>query len=139
MNIKIAQNITMPKVDLKAKPFNLSDEDIKWVKDTIAGMSDEEKIGQLFINLFFFGEDKFSGNTLTNEQLLEKFHIGGARYQGGTSDQVQDLINNLQTHSKIPLLVAANCDAGGNGAMNDGTYVAAAAMCEASGDEQVSL
>ena len=46
---------------------------------------------------------------------------------------------NLQTHSKIPLLVAANCDAGGNGAMNDGTYVAAAAMCEASGDEQVSL
>ena len=37
MNIKIAQNITMPKVDLKAKPYNLSDEDIKWVKDTIAG------------------------------------------------------------------------------------------------------
>ena len=139
MEIKIAQNITMPKVDLKAKPFNLSDEDIKWVKDTIAGMSDEEKIGQLFINLFFFGEDKFSGNNFTSQQLLEKFHIGGARYEGGTSDQVQDLINELQTHSKIPLLVAANCDAGGNGAMKDGTYVAAAAMCEASGDEQVSF
>ena len=139
MNIKIAQNIAMPKVDLKAKPYNLSDEDVKWVKDTIAGLSDEEKIGQLFINLFFFGEDKFSGNNFTSQQLLEKFHIGGARYQGGTSDQVQDLINELQTHSKIPLLVAANCDAGGNGAMNDGTYVAAAAMCEASGDEQVSF
>ena len=83
----------MPKVDLKAKPYNLSDEDIKWVKDTISGMSDEEKIGQLFINLFFFGEDKFSGNTFTNKELLEKYHIGGARYQGGTSDQVQDLIN----------------------------------------------
>ena len=135
MKPKIAQNITMPKVDLKAKPYNLSDEDIKWVKDTIAGMSDEEKIGQLFINLFFFGEDKFSGNNFTSQQLLEKFHIGGARYQGGTSDQVQDLINELQTNSKIPLLVAANCDAGGNGAMNDGTYVAAAAMCEASGDD----
>ena len=61
---KLAKNIQMPKVDLKAKPFNLSDEDIKWVKDTISGMSDEEKIGQLFINLFFFGEDKFSGNNL---------------------------------------------------------------------------
>ena len=135
---KIAKNIPMPKVDLKAKPFNLSDEDIKWVKDTISGMSDEEKIGQLFINLFFFGEDKFSGNNFTNKELLEKYHIGGARYQGGTSDQVQDLINSLQKDSKIPLLVAANCDAGGNGAMNDGTYVASAAMCEASGDEQVS-
>ncbi|MCQ6278793.1 glycoside hydrolase family 3 protein [Bacillus sp. EB600] len=128
----------MAKVDLKAKPYNLSDEDIKWVKDTISGMSDEEKIGQLFINLFFFGKDQFSGNELTNKQILEKYHIGGARYQGGTSEQVQDLLNDLQTNSKIPLLVAANCDAGGNGAMNDGTYVAKAAMCEASGDEQVS-
>ena len=72
------------------------------------------------------------------KEILEKYHIGGARYQGGTSEQVQDLINDLQTHSKIPLLVAANCDAGGNGAMNDGTYVAKAAMCEASGDDQVS-
>ncbi|MBB6445056.1 glycoside hydrolase family 3 protein [Bacillus benzoevorans] len=138
MKPKIAQNIPMPKVDLKAKPYHLSDEDIKWVKDTISGMSDEEKIGQLFINLFFFGEDKFSGNTYTNKELLEKFHIGGARYQGGTAEQVQSLLNDLQSYTKIPLLVAANCDAGGNGACNDGTYVAAAAMCEASGDEQVS-
>ena len=138
MKPKIAQNIPMPKVDLKAKPYNLSDEDIKWVKDTIAGMSDEEKIGQLFISLFFFGEDKFSGNNFTNKELLEKFHIGGARYQGGTSEQVQNLLNDLQSYTKIPLLVAANCDAGGNGACNDGTYVASAAMCEASGDEQVA-
>ncbi len=135
---KIAKNITMPKVDLKAKPYNLSDEDIKWVQDMIAGMSDEEKIGQLFINLFFFGGDPFSGNEISNQDILKKYHIGGARYQGGTSEQVQDLINDLQSHSKIPLLVAANCDSGGNGAMNDGTYVAKAAMCEASGDDQVS-
>ena len=39
------------KVDLKAKPYYLSDEDIKWVEDTIAGMSLEEKIGQLFFNM----------------------------------------------------------------------------------------
>ena len=76
--------------------------------------------------------------TFTNKELLEKFHIGGARYQGGTSDQVQDLLNSLQKDSKIPLLVAANCDAGGNGAAKDGTYIASAAQCEASGDTQVS-
>ena len=40
---KIAKNIPMPKVDLKAKPYNLSDEDIKWVKDTIAGMTTKRK------------------------------------------------------------------------------------------------
>ncbi len=139
MKPKIAQNITMPKVDLTAKPYNLKAEDIKWVKDTIAGMTDEEKIGQLFINLFFFGEDKFSGNNLTSKQILEKYHIGGARYQGGTSDQIQDLLNELQENSKVPLLIAANCDAGGNGACNDGTYIASGAQCEASGDTQVSF
>nr|WP_231505566.1 glycoside hydrolase family 3 N-terminal domain-containing protein [Bacillus sp. EB01] len=139
MQRKIAgKNIPMPRVDLKAKPYNLSDEDIKWVQETISGMTDEEKIGQLFINLFFFGGDQFSGNNLTNEEILKKYHIGGARYQGGTGEQVQDLINSLQSGSKVPLLVAANCDSGGNGAMKDGTYVAKAAMCEASGDTQVS-
>ena len=129
----------MVKVDLKAKPYNLSDDEIVWVKDTISGMSIEEKIGQLFINLFFFGTDEYSGNNLTNQQLLEKYHIGGARYKGGSAEKVQNLLNELQSSSKIPLLIAANCDAGGNGACNDGTYVASAAMCEASGDEQVSF
>lgn len=130
--------IKMPKVDLKAKPYFLADEDIKWVKDTIAGMSTEEKIGQLFINLFFFGGGDFSGNDLTSIEILKKYHIGGARYQGGTSAQIQDLLNELQSNTKIPLLVAANCDAGGNGACSDGTYIASAAQCEASRDEQVS-
>jgi beta-N-acetylhexosaminidase len=134
----IVQDIPMPKVDLTAKPYNLSAEDIKWVKETISSMSIEEKIGQLFVNLFFFGGNTHTGNDLTSKEILDKYHIGGARYQGGTSEQVQDLINELQSNAKVPLLVAANCDAGGNGACNDGTYVAKAAMCEASGDTQVS-
>ena len=37
-------------VDLKAKPYCLSDEDIAWVEKTIAGMTDEEKAGQLFFD-----------------------------------------------------------------------------------------
>ena len=35
-------------VNLKAKPYYLSDEDIQWVETTIAGMTAEEKVGQLF-------------------------------------------------------------------------------------------
>ena len=41
-------------VNLKANPYYLSDEDCKWVEDTIAGMSDEEKVGQLFFQLTAF-------------------------------------------------------------------------------------
>lgn len=129
----------MPKlVDLKATPYNLDDNQVSWVEETISAMSDEEKVGQLFTNLFFFGDDAFSGNKLTNKEILDKFHIGGARYQGGTAAEVQELINQLQRDSKIPLLVAANCDAGGNGACKDGTYIASGAQCEASGDPKVA-
>jgi beta-N-acetylhexosaminidase len=125
-------------VNLSATPYSLSAEQIQWVEDTIAGMSDAEKVGQLFINLFHLGADTYSGNVLTNKQILEKYHIGGARYHGGKSKQVQQLLNQLQTDSKIPLLIAANCDAGGNGACSDGTYIASGAQVEATRDTTVA-
>ena len=125
-------------VDLTKKPYNLNTDQIKWVEDTIAGMTDEEKVGQLFVNLFFPGSDEFSGNEFTNQEIVEKFHIGGARYKGQDSVQVQGLLNELQSASKIPLLVAANCDSGGDGATNDGTYIASGAQAEASGDTSVA-
>ena len=49
-------------VDLSKKPYNLNPSQIEWVESTIKGMTDEEKVGQLFTNLFFFGGDAFSGN-----------------------------------------------------------------------------
>jgi len=129
----------MPKlVDLTKKPYQLDESQISGVEDTIKNMSDEEKAGQLFTNLFFFGEDKFSGNDFTNDEIIERFHIGGARYHGSNSKEIQDLINSLQAKSDIPLLVAANCDAGGNGATSDGTYIASGAQSEASRDTQVA-
>ncbi len=129
----------MPRlVDLTKKPYNLSNEQIQWVENTLAGMTAEGKTGQLFTNLFFFGTDAFSGNTLTSDKILEKYHIGGARWQGGKAKQCQELLNNLQTWSRIPLLIAANCDSGGNGACSDGTYIASGAQSEASGDPRVA-
>jgi beta-N-acetylhexosaminidase len=119
-------------VNLKAKPFYLKDEDIAWVEKTIERMTIEEKIGQLFINLFV---DLNPGQA---KELLEKYHIGGARYMGATSEVVYDLISTLQANTKIPLLVAANCDSGGNGACSDGTYIASAAAVDASKSEAVA-
>ena len=52
----------MAKVDLKAKPYNLTDADINWVQETIDSMTIEEKIGQLFVNM---------GASRTEEYLTE--------------------------------------------------------------------
>jgi len=124
----------MPKVDLKAKPYYLKDEDITWVESTIAGMTTEEKIGQLFINHFH------DFNPENAKKVIEKYHVGGARYKdaGAKADQVYELLKGLQQMSKVPLLIAANCDNGGDGACSDGTYIATAAAVEASGSEKVA-
>lgn len=121
-------------VDLTKKPYHLNEDQIAWVEETIKGMSDEEKVGQLFTNLFFFGGDAFSGNNLTNEEILKKYHIGGVRYMNGSPEAVQGLLNELQSKTKIPLLVAANCDSGGDGAVKGGTYISSGAQSEASRD-----
>lgn len=119
-------------------PYNLDDDQVAWVEETLASMTLDEQVGQLFTNLFFFGVDEFSGNPYTAEEIIDKFHIGVARYHGGTAEEVQALLNRLQAASKIPLLIAANCDSGGNGAMSDGTYVASGAQTEATGSTQVA-
>ncbi|VGQ33309.1 beta-N-acetylhexosaminidase [Streptococcus pyogenes] len=70
----------MPKtVDLRQKNYQLDDQQVALVEDTLAGLSDEEKIGQLFVNLFFFGEDAFRSNQLSSKDILANYHIGGAR------------------------------------------------------------
>ena len=71
-------------VDLKAKPFNLDDKKIKWVEDTIRDMTMDEKIGQLFINLTLRRDEK------TLDELVNKYHIGGVRWQGGTLEEVYE-------------------------------------------------
>lgn len=104
-------------VDLKAKPYCLSDEDIAWVHSTIANMTDEEKVGQLF----FDHDAQTSDEDLRKK--LDRFHIGGYRYNGITCAQVQHQVNVLQEHAKIPLFVACNTETGGAGTGVDGTYI----------------
>ena len=119
-------------VDLKAKPFNLDDKKIKWVDDMINSMTLDEKVGQLFINLTLRRDEK------TLDELVNKYHIGGVRWQGGTLSEVYEQNRFFQEHSKVPVLIAANCEAGGNGAVSEGTMVATGAACgAAAGDSTV--
>ena len=121
-------------VDLKAMPYYLSDVDVAWVEQTIAGMSDEEKIGQLFIS-HTRGLDVDEA-----QEQISRYHYGGQRYKdsGSYSREVFDFITGLRQVAKIPMLVAANCDNGGDGACADGVYIATGAAVDASKDETVA-
>ncbi len=104
-------------VDLRAAPFNLDDDAIAWVEDTIGSMSLEEKIGQLFIN----HNNDYSPEYL--DTVLENYHVGGMRYRPGPSAAVQEHIRYAQSKARIPLLVASNPEMGGAGSCDDGTFV----------------
>ncbi len=119
-------------VNLKIKPFNLSDADIQWVRQTIAGMSLDEKIGQLFCPIGF---DKNPGYL---EHVLLRHHIGGVMYRPAPSDEVQGCHRYLQEHSKIPLLISANLEAGGDGVAEDGTRVGSQMQIAATGKDAVA-
>ena len=75
-------------VDLKAKPYCLSNEDIAWVQNTIASMTAEEKTGQLFFQLTMGIDEGYLQN------LMEKYHLGGCRYNNmpGAAVQMQNTI-----------------------------------------------
>lgn len=105
-------------VNLKAKPYYLNDEDIKWVKDTISNMTDEEKVGQLFFQLTAGIDENYL------KELMEKYHLGGCRYNNmpGAAVQMQNRI--LQKYAKVPVFIACNTENGGAGACSDGTYIA---------------
>lgn len=107
----------MTLVDLTKKPYNLDQEAIDWVEKTIEGMTLDEKIGQLFFNM---------GAERTEEYLsdiADNYHIAGVRYNKGPATEIYDQNEILQRVSKIPLLIAANTEAGGDGAVTDGTKV----------------
>ena len=115
-------------VDLKGNPFFLDDGGVAWVNGTRDAMTLEEKIGQLFIML-----DRKKDRE-EERKLIQKYHLGGCRYENENTEAIYEQNEYYQQCAKIPWLIASNCDSGGNGVCSDGTYVASAAACGATSD-----
>ena len=108
-------------VNLKEKPYYLNDRQIQWVEDTIAAMTLEEKIGQLFVNMVANEEERKPENI---KKVLDTYHPGAIRYHNAPKEELWDMADCLQKTSKVPLLIASNCEAGGNVGMQGGTALA---------------
>ena len=101
-------------MNLKEKPFYLDDTDVEWVNKTLERLTDDEKIGQLFLPIGYSSEKGYL------DKLIE-LGIGGLFYRPGDAQEVQQAYEYMQKNSKIPLLTAANLEDGGNGAATQGT------------------
>lgn len=123
-------------VDLRKKPYYLSEEAVQWVEDTIKGMTEEEKIGQLFIGMIRgMNEEQIQQQI---EDYTKIYHLGGIRYMNMPPEALYQQNTLLQAKSKLPLLIAANAEAGGNGAVGQGTPVATGAAIAAADSEDLA-
>ena len=120
-------------VNLKAKPFYLSDEDIAWVENTIKEMTDEEKVGQLFFQLTMGLDEEYLKN------LVTKYHVGGIRYNNVPGHMIAAHNATLQKYSKLPLVIACNTEAGGNGSCANGTFIASGIKIGATGKNEYAF
>lgn len=89
-------------IDLKGNPFYLDDEGIAWVEKTKNGMSDRDKIGQLFVM------ESISGDVNDLKPVLERFEPGGLMHRPNLSREMKKTSEELQKLVKVPLLVAGN-------------------------------
>lgn len=102
---------------LREKPFYLDDAQVKWVKDTLGHMTEEEKIGQLFCLTSYSAEEE------QLKKMTEVYRVGGVMGRKMPLEELHKMVSVLQEHAKIPLLIAANFEAGGDGLIEEGTNV----------------
>lgn len=103
-------------VDLKAKPYELTDEQVQKLELIIGAMSIEEKCGQLFCDVQNNGD-----LSITLDRIKSK-HVGAVMACTGKLGEVKAHIEQMQANARLPLLIAANLESGGNGAFEEGTY-----------------
>src|SRR3989304_4142689 len=118
-------------VELKDKPFYLSDEDVRWVETTLAGMSLEEKIAQLFCLIIRSSEQDYL------DDLVHQVKPGGLMFRHMPASEAVQVARFLQDNSRIPLLLAANFEKGGDGLAMEGTSLGAPMQGAAAGGVRV--
>ncbi len=104
-------------MDYTKKPFYLKENDLKWVQETFENMTLDEKLNQVFVDMLWNNSPKEIKEIQTSCQL------GGYRYNNMTPEKLMEQNAAIQENSKIPALIAANVESGGNGAVSGGTKI----------------
>ncbi|MGH9515558.1 MAG: glycoside hydrolase family 3 protein [Terriglobales bacterium] len=110
------------KTKFQPLPARLDHDGEKWAEKTLHKLSLEEKVGQLF--MIWTRAEFLNADSSTYQQLRDsmvKYHVGSFAmtvpyeppflYKSGPYEAAE-LLNRLQTDSKLPLLIAADFELG---------------------------
>src|SRR5262249_11195663 len=127
-------------------PVHLDRDAEKWTQKTLRKMSLEDKVGQLF--MIWTRAEFLNANSPAYVQLrdqMNKYHVGSfamtVRYEPpflykNQPFEAADLVNRLQTDSKLPLLIAADFELGVSNRLNGTTAFPNAMAIAATGRVQ---
>lgn len=118
-------------IKIKEKPFYLDDESVSWVYKTLSELSLEEKCGQLFCVLY-------GGFEREHERISEILSPGGAMFRPMEIDTAVKTCHTIQKSAKVPMLIAANLEKGGNGIVSGGTILGSPMEISATGDAEMA-
>lgn len=82
----------------------------RWVDSIYAGMSVEEKMGQLFMVDIFSSDPKSKTDKI--KELITDYHLGGVIFSKGGPVRQAKLNNEFQALAKVPLLVGMDAEWG---------------------------
>ncbi|KQT02910.1 glycoside hydrolase family 3 [Rhizobium sp. Leaf391] len=90
--------------DLAGAPYNLDAHDIQWVREILAGLSEDDRLSQLF-NLVLFGNDP------VEIDRIMRFRPGSiTRFGGADAETERALVARLNAALPVPLLVSADLE-----------------------------
>ncbi len=115
---------------MKEKPFYLKDEQIEWVEKNLDSMTLEEKIGQLFLVIGLADDEE------ELVRMYRQWKFGGIMFRPAPAASLRQWNKRLQKEAKIPLLIAANLENGGSGAVLEGTSFGSQMQVAATGEKE---
>ncbi len=96
------------------QPKNISNSDIKkandWVDKTYSSLSQDEKLGQLFIVALYTNKDEAHISQIRN--IVNQDKIGGLILMQDDAEREINLVNEFQAKSKVPLMIGMDAEWG---------------------------
>lgn len=102
-------------LDISKAPYNLNDEQIEWVNNTLENMTLKEKVGQMF-----FLQGIVNSENLQSE-IIETISPGGFLFRPGTTKEVTDAHIHVQNKSRYPMFLGGLAENGGCGVVKGGS------------------
>ena len=103
-----------PEYSAQYQPQNINKQELEkarqWVDKTYNSLSQDEKLGHLFITALYTNKDQNHINFV--RQLVNKEKIGGIILMQDNAAQEIELVNEFQESSRVPLLIGMDAEWG---------------------------